>query len=186
MKKETIKGMYDTIGIIIIPLIAVIVLFTFFFRVVGVDGESMMNTLEDGDRVIISIMSDPQPGDIVVVSRNYNNDEAEIEQRGSTPIIKRVIAVGGQTVDIDDDGNVIVDGVMLDEPYIADQNQRRIGDVEFPITIREGYIFVMGDNRNVSHDSRFTSIGEMGQINKKYVLGKAIVRFFPFDEMCAL
>ena len=186
MKKESTNNLYDWIGIIIVPLIAIVIIFTFFFRVVGVDGISMMNTLHDGDRVIISIITDPKPGDIVVISRNYDNDESAREQSGNTPIIKRVIAVGGQTVDIDDDGNVIVDGVKLDEPYIAEQQQRRTGDVEFPITIKPGYIFVMGDNRNVSKDSGFSSIGEMGQVNEKYVLGKAVVRFFPFSDMCVL
>ena len=186
MKKETTNNLYDWIGVIIVPLIAIVILFTFFFRVVGVDGESMMHTLQDGDRVIISIINNPKPGDIVVISRNYENDEAARDQSGNTPIIKRVIAVGGQTVDIDDDGNVIVDGVKLNEPYIAEQKQRKLGDVEFPITIKPGYIFVMGDNRNVSKDSRFSSIGEMGQINEKYVLGKAVVRFFPFNEICVL
>lgn len=113
MKKESTNNLYDWIGIIIVPLIAIVIIFTFFFRVVGVDGISMMNTLHDGDRVIISIITDPKPGDIVVISRNYDNDESAREQSGNTPIIKRVIAVGGQTVDIDDDGNVIVDGVKL-------------------------------------------------------------------------
>lgn len=181
-KKNGISDAYEWLEAIVFPLIALVIIFTFFFKLVGVSGSSMMNTLNDGDRVVLRNIYTPKQGDIVVISRNYENIDTN-DDRSAQPIIKRVIAIGGQTVDITEDGTVVVDGVPLDEPYVDTEDRQNIGDVEFPVTVREGYIFVMGDNRNVSKDSRFSSIGEMGQINEKYVLGKAISRIFPFDEM---
>ncbi len=183
---SSVSNVYEWLEALSIPLIILVLVFTFFFKLVGVDGESMMNTLNNGDKVILSNIYTPRQGDIVVISRNYQNLDTANSDEESKPIIKRIIAVGGQTVDIADDGTVMVDGTPLDEPYVSAEVRRNIGDVEFPLTVKEGYIFVLGDNRNFSKDSRFSSIGEMGQINEKYVLGRAVLRLFPFDQIKAL
>lgn len=117
----------------------------------------------------------------MVISRNVNNS-VEGVTTGQVPIIKRVIAVAGQTVNIDfEKGVVSVDGVELDEPYTRTLTNRQ-GDVEFPVYVPEGYIFVLGDNRNDSLDSRYTQIGDGGLVDVRYVLGHAVLRVFPFGS----
>lgn len=154
-----------------IVLCIMLVLFLFLFRIVVVDGPSMYDTLIDGDYVILlnhAISGDPKQGDIVVVSKSTYKD--------GTPIIKRVIATEGQKVDINfETGVVSVDGVALDEPYIYTPTNEFEG-VYFPITVDEGCIFVMGDNRNISKDSRNP---EIGQIDCREVVGKAIAIVLP-------
>lgn len=165
---------------IITSVVAVIILFTFVFRIVGVEGISMMPTLHGGgdgtmgDRIILThLFYTPQQGDIVVVTKPDTNTD-------NVPIIKRVIATEGQTVDINyDEGKVYVDGQELDEPYINEPTYHQ-GDVDFPVTVPEGCVFVMGDNRNHSLDSRFSSVG---MVDNRYILGKAIFRILPFDRM---
>ena len=153
-------------------LLAVIMLiFLFLFRVVIVSGSSMYSTLWDGDLLLVAgsvLYSDPQQGDIIVASKDsFNFGE---------PIIKRVIATEGQTVDIDfESGVVYVDGEALQEPYTYTPTNVQEG-IEFPITIAEGCIFAMGDNRNGSRDSRDPSIG---MIDTREVLGKALFLLFP-------
>ena len=149
----------------------VMVVFMLLFRIVIVSGSSMYATLWDGDWLLVSssvFYKDPQPGDIIVASKqSFNDGEA---------IIKRVIATEGQTVDIDfDAGIVYVDGVALEEPYTYTPTNVQEGNV-FPITIAEGCIFVMGDNRNGSKDSRHPDIG---MIDTREVLGKAVFLMFP-------
>ena len=98
------------------------------------------------------------------------------------PIIKRVIATEGQTVDIDfENGVVFVDGKRLIEPYTRTPTNLSY-DVKFPITVKKNCVFVMGDNRNDSLDSRSSSIGDGGMLDKRYILGKALIRIFPFDK----
>ena len=157
-----------------------IILFTFVFRIVGVEGVSMQPTLDGGDnggmgdRVILTHMFyTPQPGDIVVVTKPGTNVE-------NVPIIKRVIATEGQTVDIDfDSGAVTVDGKVLDEPYINEPTYTK-GNVTFPVKVKEGCVFVLGDNRNHSLDSRFEQVG---MVDNRYILGKAIFRILPINRM---
>ena len=150
---------------------AVLLVFSLLFRVVVVSGPSMNNTLIDGDWLLLLgnvFYKDPQPGDIIVASKDAFDD--------GKPIIKRVIATEGQEVDIDFNlGIVYVDGEQLDEPYTNTPTNLNEG-IDFPLTVDEGCIFVMGDNRNVSKDSRST---EIGQIDRREVLGKAIFLFFP-------
>lgn len=143
----------------------------------------MRNTLYDGDRVIISNFNyTPKQGDIVVVSRNVSNS-VDGEAVGQEPIIKRVIAVGGQTVDIDFvRGIVYVDGKALEEDYLGSPTYNK-GDVQFPLYIPEGYVFILGDNRGDSMDSRYSRIGNGGIVDNRYILGRAIYRFFPFKSM---
>lgn len=163
--------MYDAIESVKGAVIVVFLIFSFVFRAVGVDGDSMYPTLKDGDWVAVSgVTTEIDRGDIIVSTQPWERN---------VPIVKRVIAVGGDMVDIDFNANaVFVNGVKLNEPYIAELT-RVSYDVEFPVIVEEGKLFVMGDNRNVSLDSRSSKIG---MIDERYVLGKVIFRVYPsFD-----
>ncbi len=163
--------MYDAIESVKGAVIVVFLIFSFVFRAVGVDGDSMYPTLKDGDWVAVSgVTTEIDRGDIIVSTQPWERN---------VPIVKRVIAVGGDMVDIDFNANaVFVNGVKLNEPYIAELT-RVSYDVEFPVIVEEGKLFVMGDNRNVSLDSRSSKIG---LIDERYVLGKVIFRVYPsFD-----
>ncbi len=188
-KRSALKGVFDWFDSIVLSVIAVVLAFTFLFRVVGIVGNSMNNTLHNGDRVIIyNFMYEPKVGDIVVISRNASNDRADMES-GKEPIIKRVIAVEGDLVDIkfeDGIGHVYVNGVLKNEGYIREyiSESSPINDpISFPAFVPDGCIFVLGDNRNDSLDSRSGLIGEEGMIDTRYVLGKAVLRLFPLKDM---
>ena len=125
----------------------------------------------------------PKNGDIVVISRNIDNS---VDEESSAPIIKRIIATEGQTVDIDfEQGIVFVDGVALDEPYTRTPTNLKY-DIEFPVLVDDGCVFVLGDNRNDSRDSRSSLIGNNGMIDTRYILGKAVFRILPFDKIGGL
>lgn len=173
-RTDAVSSSFEWIQVLLIPLMIIIILMTFVFRIVNVDGSSMMNTLHDSDLVLVTnFLYEPENGDIVVISHG---------QEYATPIIKRVIAKAGQTVKIDYENNqVIVDGVAIDEPYIAEAmiDNPSENNLEIPEVIPEGMIFVMGDNRNHSLDSRSQRIG---LINETDVIGKAQFIFFPFNR----
>lgn len=181
-KKTFTKEILEWLEVFVIAIIAVIVLFTLFFRIATIDGASMNNTLLHGQKVIISDFNyTPKQGDIIVISRNIENS-AEAKSSADTPIIKRVIATGGQTVNIDfTTGTVYVDGVALKEKYISSPTTNKY-DVEFPKYVPEGYVFVLGDNRRVSLDSRSSQIGEDGLVDERYILGKAYYRILPLSH----
>lgn len=147
------------------------VIFLLLFRIVVVSGSSMYNTLMDGDMLLVVsnlFCGDPEPGDIIVASKESFDDGA--------PIIKRVIATEGQTVDIDfEAGIVYVDDVALEEPYIYTSTTTH-GATEFPLVVSEGCVFVMGDNREISRDSRYL---EIGQIDCREIIGKAFFLVLP-------
>lgn len=156
---------------LIYMLAVVMVVFLLVFRIIVVTGSSMKQTLIDGDYLLLlsnTFYREPQRGDIVVISKKSFDD--------GKPIVKRVIATQGQTVDIDfDAGIVYVDGIPQQEPYINTPTYLNEG-TQFPLTVEEGCIFVLGDNRGVSRDSRDPVIG---QIDKREVLGKALYLLFP-------
>ncbi|MGI6247894.1 MAG: signal peptidase I [Acutalibacteraceae bacterium] len=163
--------LYDWTDSAVGSVFIIFLLFAFIFRPVGVDGTSMVPTLNSGDWVAITgFTSKPRRGDIVVITQP--NEVRE-------PLIKRVIAVGGDTVNIDfQKREVSINGKVLNEPYISEPTHRFF-DVSFPLTVPEGKIFVMGDNRNNSKDSRSSGIGF---IDERYVLGRAWFRFYPFKS----
>ncbi len=163
---------YRTLSDVMVCLVFVTLLFVFAIRLVGVVGDSMYPTLHEGDRLTLlsNFLYEPEVGDIVVLRAVNFGDE---------PIVKRVIAEGGQTIDIDfNTGDVRVDGELLDEPYINNRTTRFEG-VEFPLTVPDDCIFVMGDNRLHSTDSRHPSIG---CVDKRYVLGKAMQIILPLEH----
>ena len=152
-------------------LIAIFLLFLLLFRVIVVSGDSMYETLWDGDYLLLlsnTVYHEPKYGDVVVISKESFDD--------GKPIIKRVIATEGQTVDIDfDQGIVYVDGQALQEDYTHNLTTREEG-TQFPLVVADDCIFVLGDNRGVSLDSRSQ---EIGQIDRREVLGKAIFLMLP-------
>ena len=160
----------DSMRDIVVVFVIFLIVYMLLFRVVVVDGSSMNNTLYNGDRLILlssTVYQDPKPGDIVVCSlQDFNNGRC---------IVKRVIAVEGQTVEIKDN-KVYVDGVATDEPYVHGSTYSPIY-MDGPVTIEPGYVFVMGDNRENSTDSRV-----LGQVDKREILGKVIFLLTPGPE----
>ena len=159
-------------------LVAVMAVLMLFLRIIVVDGPSMERTLLNGDYMLLvsnMFYKEPKHGDVVVVSKKaYDNGK---------PIVKRVIATEGQTVDIDfNEGVVYVDGVALDEPYTKTLTTLKEGTV-FPLVVEEGKVFVMGDNRNNSLDSRDD---ELGPVDNRYILGKAIYTLLPAEHAGAI
>ena len=169
-QKPAGRDLYEWTQALVCSVLAVVLLFTFVVRLIGVDGHSMVPTLQDGDRLLVltSLLdNDYQYGDIVVLRKESFMEE---------PIVKRVIAVEGQTVDIDfASGVVYVDDQPLEEPYINEPTYVEEG-TQFPLTVPEGSIFVMGDNRNHSSDSRSS---DLGTVDTRYVIGKAVFLLFP-------
>lgn len=164
--------LYFWLQALVMALVSLILLFTFVGRVIGVQGSSMVPTLHDKDMLLLqSIGYEPKPGDIVVLTK-----ESFMPQ----PIVKRVIAVGGQTVDIDyAAGTVAVDGVALEEDYINEAMYELPPDYATHVEVPEGSIFVMGDNRNKSSDSRDP---RLGTVDVRYVLGRARFVMLPFQD----
>ena len=170
-KESLLLYMHD----IVYLLAGIMIVLMLLFRTVNVSGPSMMDTLQNGDNLLVvshAIAGDPQYGDIVVLSKNSFKD--------GEPIIKRVIATEGQVVDINfKTGMVYVDGKALQESYARVRTHQDWG-TEFPLTVEEGCIFVLGDNREVSMDSRDPQIG---QIDTREVIGRAIFLIFPGKGM---
>lgn len=163
--------LYDWVQCVVTALVTGILIFVFVGRVVGIDGWSMYPTLLDGDKVITSnLFYTPKRGDVVVFQTDTYGDES---------LVKRIVATGGQTVDIDFiSGLVYVDGVALEEDYTAELTYIQ-EDFEGPLFVPEGYIFVMGDNRNASLDSRNNRVG---LVPESCIIGKAYLIIFPGKE----
>lgn len=166
------KSCFEWVEAIITSIVIVVLLFTFLFRVVNVIGHSMEDTIHSDDKVLLTnLFYEPENGDVVVISRAQHFGE---------PIIKRVIATEGQSLKIDfNTGDVYVDGVLLDEPYIKTPTTDNEGG-EIPEVVPDGYVFVMGDNRGDSMDSRSEQIG---LIDKRNIIGKAQYIVFPFNRI---
>ncbi len=173
-KKETNvhKETYEWIQCVVVALVCCILIFVFLARVIDVKGHSMVPTLQDKDKLIITrLVGEYKRGDIVVLQKDSYSEDA---------IVKRIIAVAGQTIDIDfDAGIVYVDGEALDEPYINELTHKHL-DFTGPVEVPEGCVFVMGDNRNNSTDSRRSTIGF---VDTRSILGKAIFRILPIKSI---
>ena len=168
--------LFDIVETLSIATCAVVLLFVSLFRIAVVSGPSMQKTLFDGDVLIVSdIAFEPKYGDIVV----FQKLDSRLKEEA---VVKRVIATEGQTVDIDfDTWTVYVDNVAIDESkylYLA-PDAKRTTDIDFPITLSEGQLFVMGDNRNHSTDSRESAVG---LIDERTVFGRVIMRISPLSE----
>lgn len=167
------SNVFDFMRCLLFAISIVVICLTFIFRLVGVEGSSMEDTLSTNDKVIVTnLFYTPTNNDIVVISHG-----AEYEK----PIIKRVIATEGQTIKLDyENERIIVDGVVLDEPYIKGTTfSENYGNYDIPEVVPKGKVFVMGDNRKVSLDSRNT---EIGMIDIDNVIGKAQFVAFPFNN----
>lgn len=166
-----VSALFDGVDSVRNAILAVFVIFTFVFRAVGVDGSSMVPTLHDGDWMAVrSIVTEVKRGDIVIITQPWDRN---------VPIVKRVIAVSGDVVNIDFNlHEVYVNGEKLNEPYINEPTALSY-DMQFPMTVEEGKVFVMGDNRNDSLDSRSSRIG---LIDERYIFGKAEVRLHPIKD----
>lgn len=165
---------FDWFEAICFSVVGIILVFTLFVRSAQVEGSSMLPNYKNGDRLLLvnTAISGVHTGDVVVITQ---------PTAVGHPIIKRVIATEGQTIDIDyTTGSVYVDGVEIDEPYIREKiSTMPISPVKLPLTVGEGKIFVMGDNRNESSDSREAGIGE---IDTRYIMGKVFFRILPFNS----
>ena len=168
-RRGFVSVIYEYAEAVAIAMVLLVILFTFCFRVAGVKGSSMEPTLHNGDRLVLNVhFYEPAYGDIVIVKR-YTQD----------PLVKRVIGIAGDTIRIDEaSGHVYRNGAVLKEPYIMDTTTCK--DLVEEVTVPEGYIFVMGDNRGVSKDSRSA---EIGMVDMQDVVGKAILRVWPFRKI---
>ena len=170
--KGFVSALFDGVDSVRNAILAVFVIFTFVFRAVGVDGSSMVPTLHDGDWMAVrSIVTEVKRGDIVIITQPWDRN---------VPIVKRVIAVSGDVVNIDFNlHEVYVNGEKLNEPYINEPTALSY-DMQFPLTVDEGKVFVMGDNRNDSLDSRSK---ELGYVSVDNIEGKALWRIYPADKL---
>ena len=174
------SDLFEWLQLLMGCVLAAVVLFNCFARLTRVDGNSMDNTLKDGEMMLIwSLGYTPEQGDIVVLNKT---DEITKQLLGGKAIVKRVIATGGQVVDIDyTTGTVYVDGTPLDEPYIREEMYLPANPAMYNThwEIPEGAVFVMGDNRNRSTDSRHEMVGP---IDEDYILGKVVFALWPLEK----
>ena len=178
-KNPLLNSVFDIVSIVATAVIAVGICFSMLFRTIQVSGSSMSPTLKDGEQIILqSVYPEPKNGDIVVTAQP--NASPVIED----VLVKRIIATEGQTISLEYNSSracyeVYVDGVKIDEPYIKEPIVR-ILDCREPVTVPEGYVFVMGDNRNGSTDSRDDRVG---MIREEYIMGKVVFRTAPFGKI---
>ena len=165
------QGVLEWYEALISAALVLVLVFTFFFRIIQVDGSSMVPTRVKGDKLIVWGAGYTHQRGVVVIVDSYTSY--------GKPLVKRVIAKGGDTISIDyDAGTVEVNGELLQEDYIAAPTHLGY-DVEFPYTVPEGTVFVMGDNRNESLDSRSSYVG---CIDERDILGKVLLCFLPVSD----
>ena len=188
--KSVLFDLMDLIEAAVVTFFVFTLIFTYICKPVTVEGGSMNRTLYDGDSLLmLTLFADPKPGNIVVVDDQHAGlfaDQAQTQvtqQRGfGSVIVKRVIATAGQEINIDfDAGAVAVDGTQLAETYIADLTKRDDGAFSYPFVVPEGYLFVMGDNRMHSSDSRSRIVG---LVPEDEVLGIVLARYNRNDSLC--
>ena len=169
--KEAAFELYDWLQCIVIAIVVGILCFIFVARVITVEGDSMYPTLENGDMVLTQVCAyeQPQRGDIVIINAPHFDEE---------PLVKRVIGIEGDIVEVFDDGSVYVNGEQIDEAYV-NESVFDGGSTEYPCYIGEGEVFVMGDNRNYSADSRMRSLGVL---STEDVIGKVFFRMWPIGS----
>lgn len=205
-KKNSVgKEIFEWIYTIVIAIAIAFVIKAFLFDVVRVDGSSMFPTLENNDRLIVTKLGyEPKQGDIIILDSTYKNRneyfDTAAQREGKEELsafekfkasrsmpaslkkryyVKRIIALPGQTVDLID-GKVYVDGEQLDEPYYSGITQSIDASVEYPVTVGDDMVFVMGDNRMHSKDSRSS---ELGQVPYDAILGKSQLRIWPLTDV---
>ena len=163
---------FDIFEMLVAVFVIVVMTIIFLFRTVGVEGESMMYTLKDKDRLVISnFLYTPAVGDIVVLN---------LPDKFNVPIIKRIIATEGQMINITKDGDVYVDGQKREESYVHDKTTKKTYN-SYPLKVPEGCVFVMGDNRMHSSDSR-----DVGCVSAKNIVGRAVLRVLPLESFGSL
>jgi signal peptidase I len=187
-QKSFLNDIFDVMEAVFISVFVVVLFFAYVARPVTVDGRSMESTLHDQDRLFMSdLFYTPDYGDIVIVDNSvswtYDASGNLVQGNGIAEdkrLIKRVIAKGGDELDIHfSTGEVYLNGELLDEPYINNATVSNYGAFSYPVVIPEGYLFVMGDNRQNSTDSRASAVGF---VSKDQVLGKALFRFAPLSD----
>lgn len=179
----------DTVDLaesVITAIFTVMLIFTYLVCTANVEGDSMVPTLDDGDRLLVSRLTQHyETGDILILNTEsaylFDADGKLTASPGlGKTIVKRLTAQSGQTVDIDfDAGIVYVDGTALDEPYINTLTKRDNRAFSYPLTVPDGYIFVLGDNRHISKDSRHP---EIGLIPEENIIGKVLLRITPLAK----
>ena len=208
MAKETKsigREIFEWAYSIVIALIIAFLIKGFLFDIVRVEGQSMMPTLLDNDRLVVTKLGyEPKQGDIIILDANYNAREAYFDEVAKSEgkdelsgirkvikglslpddlkhiyYVKRIIATEGQSVDIKD-GKVYVDGNEIDEPYFEGQTFITDNLVQYPFAVSEDCVFVMGDNRGNSCDSRSSLLGE---VSEDAIIGKSQLRIYPFNSI---
>ncbi len=174
------KEIFEWVVCFAVAIAIALLIKNFVFSLVKVDGKSMNPTLVHGDRLFARVIAynDPKPGDIIIFHPPISTTDRRPQK--DTAYVKRVIATAGQTVDITVEGDVVVDGQMLEEDYIQEKiDTRYVMTTEFPFEVPEGTVFVLGDNRNNSHDSRSADVGAVPLEN---IMAKAEFRLWPLGK----
>ncbi|MBR0091236.1 MAG: signal peptidase I [Lachnospiraceae bacterium] len=166
-RKRYNKTLRNTISILIVVAAAAVLIAVFFISVLRVRGDSMSPNLDEGDLVVAVKTTTFEPGDIIAF------------YYGHSILLKRVVGSAGDMINIDDEGNVYVNGIMLEEPYLGEKHKGEYTDIVYPYQVPEKRYFVLGDNRKDSIDSRSL---EVGAIEADQVVGRVLFRIWPLGK----